>query len=215
MNFFFEEYELSEHTKSLRHDKKAFGYNCFIDLFMFLGLKDRSAFAGSEELFTIKNYKRNTLLFSEELQCDRFYYIVEGATRIYKKINGVEVTQLLVTEGNVNTNIDSFVKKIKTNAYLVAVEDCTMLEITYSNFEKFQLLCADISIAYAKAMTLYLQFQQEFSNVMKADAKTKFDFLQNNMEQITNRFPLKYQASFMGMKAETLSRIRNEIRFKN
>jgi CRP-like cAMP-binding protein len=214
MNFFYQEYPLSEHTLALKHNKKAYAYSCIIDFFMFLGLKDVREFHSIEQYFTYAHYKKNTVLSSKDVISKKFFFIAEGATRTYKIEGEEEHTLLLSTEGTINTHIESLLNGTVPDATLVTTEDCSILELTYDNFERMQLENSHMALAISRGMAMYLKFQQSFSSIMKEDAKTKFDYLQIHMPQISNRFPLKYQASYLGIKPETLSRIRNEIRFK-
>ncbi len=213
MNFFYEEYYLSADTLKLTNHRKAFALGCFSDLCIFMGLAKKLAYEEVEHYFVLRSYKKNTLLISDTQPSDRFFYIVEGVTRSYVKKYDEQITQLVLTEGNINTNIATLTSTLVEKAYLVTIEDCLMLEITYEDFERLQQKVPGISLIFSKAMTSYLRFQQTFSDIMKAGSRQKFEFLLNRMPQLLNRCPLKYQAAFLGMKPETLSRIRNEIRF--
>lgn len=213
MNFFFDEYHLSADTLKLTNHRKAFSLGCFNDLCMFIGMAKKLVYEDVEQFFTIRSYKKNTLLISDTQPSDRFFFIVEGVTRSYIIKGDEQITQLVLTEGNINTNIATLTNTRVEKAFLITIEDCLMLEITYNDFEKLQQKFPGVSIIFSKAMTTYLRFQQTFSDIMKAGSRQKFEFLQNRMPQLLNRCPLKYQAAFLGMKPETLSRIRNEIRF--
>lgn len=214
MNFFYQDYPLSEQTETLRHNRRAYAYSCFIDFLRFLGVKSVSEFHLVEKYFSFNTYKKNTVLSSPEVHAKKFFFIAEGATRTYKLEGDEEHIQLLNTEGTINTHIAGLLGGSIPDVTLVTTEDSSMLELTYEDFEKVQQESNEIAMALSRGITIYLQFQQQFSMIMKEDAKTKFDYLQQQMPQIVNRFPLKYQASYLGIKPETLSRIRNEIRFK-
>lgn len=213
MNFFFQEYHLSPQTLNIKHNKKVYAYACIIDFFKFLGLQDQDVLNNLHHYYSFNTYKKNDILISENTNTNKFFFIVEGAVRSYKIQNNEEVTEMLCTEGNVVTNLLSLVSGGKPDTILVAVEDCIVLENTHEDFLKMQTESIPVALALSKGMSIYLKFQQELSMAMKEDAKSKFFYLQNNMPQIANRFSLKHQASFLGIKPETLSRIRNEIRF--
>lgn len=213
MNFFFRDYELSPQTLNIRHNKKLYAFSCIVDFFKFMGLYDTNELQILNKYYTYNTYKKNEIMLSENVNINKFFFIVEGAVRSYRILNNEERTEMLCTEGNFLTNLGSFVNGAIPDTVLVAVEDCIVLETTHEDFQKMQRESVHIAMAMSKGMSIYLQYQQGFSMAMKEDAKSKFFYLQKNMPQIANRFSLKHQASFLGIKPETLSRIRNEIRF--
>ncbi len=214
MNFFYQEYPLSDETLALKPNKRAYAYSCFIDFLKFLGVKNINEFHNVEKYFHYNHYKKNTVLSSKDVIANKFFFIADGATRTFREEGDEEQTQLLNTEGTINTHVAGLLNGGVPDVTLMTTEDSIMLELSWEDFERVQVESSEIALAISRAMAMYLKFQQAFSMVMKEDAKTKFDYLQEKMPQVANRFPLKYQASYLGIKPETLSRIRNEIRFK-
>ncbi|MGG9963421.1 Crp/Fnr family transcriptional regulator [Ferruginibacter sp. SUN106] len=211
MNFFFEEYPLSKKTISNLYKEKNYAYCCLVDLLVFLGVNDIEDPMSLKSFFKFTKIEKDTILLAENHMADKLLYIAKGAIKNTITVMGKEQVFLLLSEGNFVTGFDSFMNQSISKSNIITTEDSVLLEISYKDFLELLLLYPQLQIAIDNAKYIFMRFLQEMAVMSKFESKQRYEFLLSKMPQITNRFQLKYQASFLGMKPETLSRIRNEI----
>ncbi|GAB2816859.1 Crp/Fnr family transcriptional regulator [Ferruginibacter profundus] len=211
MNFFFEEYPLSEKTISNLYKQRNYVYCCLADLLVFLGVNDIEDPMSLKPFFKVTEIPKDTLLVAENQLADKLFYIAKGAIKNTITVMDEEQVFLLLSEGNFVTAFDSFMSQSISKSNIITIEESVVLEISYENFLKLALLYPGVQKAMENAKSIFMKFLKEFTLISKFESKQRYEFLLTKMPQIANRFLLKDQASFLGMKPETLSRIRNEI----
>lgn len=207
MNFLYEEFSVSEPALK-KPDKITRAFNSLEGLFMFLGC-NKENLANLSSYFTYREYAKNELLLNTERIADKIIFIAKGAIRTFRIDEGDEITLWLMTEGNLITSPKSFLAAQLSYSNTVAMEDCQTLEIDLSTYHRFMTEVPGASNAIATGLVRNLFFQQKLADTLRSNSTKKFEFLRTQLPQIVNRFPLKYQASFIGLEPETLSRVRN------
>lgn len=209
MNFFFREYPVSDNALYDRYPSKEIAYSRLEDLFLFLGYPDRQALLAVRPYFTYEVYPKKSFLLSVGQATDKLFFIAEGATRSYiVDEEKEERTLLLLTEGNLVTCMDSYLAQTISNINIVATEDVVALSINYDAMVRVFNEVPGALLAFSNALSKVVVFQQDFSDVLKFDTRKKFRYVHDKLSPISNRFQLQHQASFLGIKPETLSRIR-------
>jgi CRP-like cAMP-binding protein len=213
MNFLYEEFPVPELLMK-KPDKVTRAYNSLEGLFIFLGCKKENL-ATLNSYFTYREYEKNELLVSPDRIADKIIFIAKGATRTYRIEDREELTVSLMTEGNLITTPRSFLSAEISNSTTVAVEDCQVLEIDLFSYHRFLTEVPGASNAIAAGLVRNLFFQQKLANTLRCNSTKKFEFLRTQLPQVVNRFPLKHQASFIGLEPETLSRVRSNFAGKS
>lgn len=210
MNFVYEEYG-SPHTREIKKaDRCDYSFHRLEELFSFLGY----AVATTENLrdyFTFRYYQKNEEILSTDKISDKIFFIADGAVRYYRGYENGETTLLLLTEGNFVTSITPFLTSSNSYSNVMATENTFGL---YIDLPRYNALINDmpgIAAAFTIGLSRMLYFHQRLSEVLRLDAVHKFDFIHNSLPQLANRFQLNHQASFVGLKPETLSRVRNSF----
>jgi CRP-like cAMP-binding protein len=140
-------------------------------------------------------------------------FIVSGFMRkFYVNDKGEEVTVDLNNGPRFFTSYYDFMRQTVSNEYLQCITDCELLRITRPDAES----TAKTSITQKDyTIRLFQQIQEEdrerMDDLATLTAEQRYVKLMKNSPNIIQNVPLKYIASYLGIKPESLSRIRREI----
>ncbi|WP_343305771.1 Crp/Fnr family transcriptional regulator [Chitinophaga niabensis] len=140
-------------------------------------------------------------------------FIVSGFMRkFYINDKGEEVTVDLNNGPRFFTSYFPFVNQSISNEYLQCITDCELLRITKADADsssKTSITQKDYTIR------LFQQIQEEdrqrMNDLATLTAEQRYVKLMKDSPAIIKNVPLKYIASYLGIKPESLSRIRREI----
>ncbi len=160
----------------------------------------------------IKKYKKGTILLREGQIATESYFNLSGIVRQYYLFDGEEKTTYFFTEEESIASLTSYVKKVPANHYFSCVEDCTLAVLTYdceqelcNKVPKFETLCKySIEGEFGKQ-------QEMLSSFIMQSPKERYLHLLQTRPELMNRVPQHQLASYLGVKPESLSRIRKRI----
>jgi len=166
-----------------------------------------SAFAASNR---IKVFKKGDFLLKEGEVEKNLYLIEQGAVRLFYLTEFEEHTVRLGYDGSLINALSSFVSGQPSEFYIEAIRR-TKLKLM-SKEQLFQIVNQDeTSLAqYAKFLEqlLVLQIDREI-DLLTPSPKDRLERVLQRSPNLFQHVPLKYIASYLRMKPETLSRIRN------
>jgi CRP-like cAMP-binding protein len=140
-------------------------------------------------------------------------FIVSGFMRkFYINEKGEEVTVELNDGPRFFTSYHHFIKQTVSNEYLQCLTDCELLRISKTDAEntaKTSFTQKDYTIRLFQQ--LLEEDKQRMDDLATLTAEQRYRKLMKNSPAIVQNVPLKYIASWLGIKAESLSRIRREI----
>lgn len=168
------------------------------------------------ECIPVRTFERGTVLLKEGQIATECYFNIKGCVRLYYLIDGEERTTAFFTEEQSIASLTSYVNKTPANHYLSCVEDTTLAVLNYDKerelyrrVPKFESLCR---------LSMEEEFgkQQEFlaKFVTTSPEERYLDLLQTRPE-LLNRVPQYHLASYLGVKPESLSRIRKRVSLKD
>lgn len=140
-------------------------------------------------------------------------FIVSGYMRkYYINDKGEEITVDLNNGPRFFTSYFHFVNQTPTNEYLQCITDCELLRITKADADR----TAKTSITQKDyTIRLFEQVQEEdrqrMNDLATLTAEQRYLKLVKESPNIIKHVPLKFIASYLGIKPESLSRIRREI----
>lgn len=159
----------------------------------------------------IKEYKKNTILLSEGQVSKECYLVLKGCVRSYYLLDGEEKTNAFYTENEPITPI-SYTKKSPSEYYLSCLEDCILSIGTpektnhfLNEFPKFASLIATIS------NELLADNQVLFDDFKNLPPEKRYLKLLEKRPDLIKRVPQYHLASYLGIKPQSLSRIRKRI----
>ncbi|WP_310832473.1 Crp/Fnr family transcriptional regulator [Paenibacillus pedocola] len=157
--------------------------------------------------------KKNDFFLKEGEQPSRLAFTVSGLLRSYY-INklGDDFTKKFYFEGSI-VGYSALIVNQKASYYIEALENCTLLSTTYSSFQKMsQHNPTWINIIKELQDQTIIYKENRESSFLLEDATQRYIHLTQTHPDIEQRIKQKYIASYLGISAVSLSRIRNKLR---
>lgn len=180
----------------------------FISQYVTLNEEEKNAIL---PLDIFKSLKKGTILLEEGQRTKESYFVLKGCIRIYYIIDGEEKTTAFYTEMEALTP-NCVISKTPSEFYISCVED-TILTISNSDMElevnqkfpKFETLCRIMS-EHRMAKQ-----QMDFDKFKTSSPEQRYLYLLENRPELIQRVPQVQLASFLGIKPQSLSRLRARI----
>ena len=163
-----------------------------------------------EQLYPIRTFKKGTYLLKEGQISNTCYYILKGCVRQFYLIDGEEKTTFFYTEEQ--SILENTALKNRSKYYLACVEDTTVSITTqesedklYKRFPRFETMCR---MGVQEELNKY---QDMLATYITSSPKERYINILKNRPDLLERVPQYQLASFLGIKPESLSRIRKRI----
>lgn len=163
-------------------------------------------------LLMFKEFKRREMLLTAGHVCKNAFFTAKGLIRYYHVINGEEVTGQFFFEGSWYTDYESFLLNIPSSQNIQALEKSSVallsndslqkLYIEVPKFERFGRLIAE---------NAYLGLRKKTEIYTHLSAEERYLKLLQERPKVIQRVPQHYIASYLGVKPQSLSRIRKRI----
>jgi CRP-like cAMP-binding protein len=155
--------------------------------------------------------KKGTILLKEGQKSNDGYFVLKGCIRTYYIIDGEEKTTAFYTEMEALTP-PCIISKTPSEYYISCIEDSILLvsnsemELEINNkFPKFETMC--------RILTEELLAKQriDFDEFKTSSPEQRYINLLQKRPDLIQRIPQQQLASFLGIKPQSLSRIRARI----
>lgn len=162
---------------------------------------------------TIKEFKKGDYLLRAGQFSENSYFLLKGCVRQYINLDGDEKTTRFFLEGEWLISLQNADTSSPDN--WICMEDCTLVSGDESKarqlFEKFPRLESISRKIVEKALT---ELQLHLTAFYTDSPETRYQKLLQKRPEIAQRVPQYYIASYVGVKPESLSRIRKRIALK-
>ncbi len=169
-----------------------------------------------EKSFPIETYTKGTYLLKEGQIAKDSYFVVKGCIRSYELCDGEEITLDFYTENQSAANFNSLTNSTPSTLHLVCSEETTVAicndekeKLLYEKFPRFETFCRE------GMEQMMGKQQEEISKFRNLTPKERYQNLLQERPDLIHRVPQYQLASYLGIKPETLSRIRKRITQKN
>ena len=164
------------------------------------------------ESMNFQVFKKGHILLREGQVSDLCYFTLKGCVRQYYLVDGEERTTNFYTEGQpIAPNEGSF-KSQPSKCYLACVEDSVLTVGTTQDqvklFEKYPQFEVAARIAIDDELG---KSQDRFATFMLSTPEERYLNLLQTRPELLDRVPQYQLASYLGIKPESLSRIRKRI----
>ena len=163
----------------------------------------------------IKNFEKGTLLLEEGKMSNECYFIIKGCIRCYYIKEGEEKTTEFYTEEQAVTP-SVYGRKHPSEYYLECVEDTIAgvgtQELETEMYQKFPQI---ESLNHALGEAIMAKYIETFAEFKIASPEERYLNLLKTRPDLIQRVPQHQIASYLGIKPESLSRIRKRIIIKN
>ncbi|RDC55938.1 Crp/Fnr family transcriptional regulator [Pedobacter chinensis] len=159
-----------------------------------------------------KTFNKHKFLVSPLDLFPNVYFILKGTVRGFVRNNGEEVTTWISLEKNiVGLTLYPSSTGCEKTQYIQALEETEVIIITYALIEKLLSLFPEMSVLTRKLLWVQYQEAEERNFIIRlSSAPKRIKRLKDTNPDFFTRIPLKYLASFLGMRIETLSRLRSK-----
>jgi len=163
-------------------------------------------------LFKEKTYKKGDFYLEEGQICKQVGFVAKGLMRYYINHDGEEKTYAFSQENDFICNYESFLSQSPSSKIIQALEDCDVLVISH----------ADLQILYARVRQgerlgrmaiefVFLQLLKDLNSFYTETPERRYErFLQTHAD-LQQRISQYHIASFVGVKPQSLSRIRKRM----
>ena len=140
-------------------------------------------------------------------------FIVDGVIRgCYFNNKGEEITRCFISEHSLVVDYVNFEANAASAEYLQACTDCSLIVFSKQNWEELSNIIVGWDNIKNKMVQLCMYQKSRKGPVISQDATTRYLEFMENYPSLTNRVPLAYIASYLGVTQQSLSRIRKNIR---
>ena len=161
--------------------------------------------------FSRIEYRKGDEIIRFGKPCQSLFLVEQGFCRAFNIQDGEEVNLEFFFEFETVTNKNSYLFNKSSDFAVVACEPMIVFKI-----ERKDLLDAigqypEIEVAGKKNLELIAAKQEKQLQLFRIlTAKGRYEFLEQNEPDLLQRVPISQLASYLGVKRETLSRIRNK-----
>ncbi len=180
----------------------------FISKYISLTEDEKNAIL-SLDLF--RQVKKGTTLLKAGQQSQDSYFVLKGCIRIYYMIDGEEKTTAFFTEMDAltphcvinNAPSEYFIGCVEDS--LLTVSNADMEVEMHSKFPKFEIMCRMLS------EELLVKQQIDFDEFKISSPEQRYLNLLQKRPDLIQRVPQHQLASYLGIKPQSLSRLRARI----
>ena len=165
--------------------------------------------------FQLRTLKKNEVLIKEGNIIDSMYFLLDGCIRLFYNVNGIEKTAFFYTPGNFIRSFNSYRLQIPTQRNYQAIEDSVVINIQQSLLKRSTKNFSGLLRIAHIAVEQELRATQNiiYSFITKSPEERYLELIKTNRELFLN-VNQYYIASYLGIAAESLSRMRKRILFK-
>jgi CRP-like cAMP-binding protein len=156
---------------------------------------------------------KNSIVEEENRVPKHLYFISKGFMRLfYYDNNGDEITTLIVPPNRFVTSFTNFIHEVKSNENLECITNCELYKI-----ERIKLVELIDKNENFKKLSLEIFEQPVVANQIRANdlatltAELRYKKMIEQQPEIVQHVPIQYIASYLGIKPQSLSRIRKQL----
>jgi CRP-like cAMP-binding protein len=163
--------------------------------------------------FKIKDLSKGTILLREGQVCQFVAYNVNGIFREYFYREAMDKTSDFIFQDTFFSAYSSFIKQRPSNVYIEALTDSRVFIMDFKTKQKlFETVPEWDRLARRITEEHYSAKERRANMLTGLTAIEKYrDLLKNGNPEIIRNIPMQHIASYLGIRPETLSRIRKKI----
>jgi CRP-like cAMP-binding protein len=170
-------------------------------------------FSQISAVLTKRFVKKKRALISEGDTCRYIFFVEKGIMRSFStdKDGGEHVMQLAI-EDHWIADLSSFITQTAGTLTVEAIEDSEVLLLPYAAIDQLCERLPQLEKYFRRLyQSAYVSMQQRYNGVQSKPAKERYELLIRDNPKFAARIPLIHIASYLGITAESLSRIRKQV----
>ena len=160
-------------------------------------------------LFKQKRYKKGEYFLEEGRICKQVGFVAKGLLRYYINHDGQEKIYDFSQENEYVCNYESFLPQLPSSKNIQALEDSEVFVISHADL---QLLYANVRggerFGRVAIEAVFVKLLQDISSLYTETPELRYERFLKNHADLQQRISQYHIASFVGVKPQSLSRIR-------
>lgn len=167
-------------------------------------------------LFKVVVFKKNDFFLRQGEVCNILGFVNEGIFRYYIDQDGEDKTYNFAAEGDFICNYESMIKQIHSPKHIQAIETGEVLIISKTDLQRFYTEVRDGNLFGRIHMeNVYAETIRHLISQYTETAEHRYLKFLKNHPTLNQRIPQYYIASYIGVKPQSLSRIRKRLTEKS
>lgn len=183
--------------------------------FAAIGALSKEEIEDAMQLISIESFDSGTLILRKGEVSAKSYSVVSGCVRQYYLVDGEEKSTFFYTEGDSIFSMNTGSEKTPSKYFLSCVEPTMLSVITFENqkilYERFPKL---ETLSRTSLQEELVHYQELLATYIVTTPEERYLNLLHFRPELLNRVPQYQLASYLGVAAESLSRIRKRISHK-
>lgn len=173
----------------------------------------KSDWETSQQFFKQKKIKKNKVWIIKNKICREMAFIKKGLLRTsYTDANGNEITSCFCVSNSMASSFKSFISQTPSDLQIQAIEDTELYIIDYDSLQKLYALSPIWErIVRIQIEKEYISLWNYAHSLNTQQAQERYVNLLESQPEIVQKAPIQHIASYLGVKRETLSRIRKKL----
>jgi CRP-like cAMP-binding protein len=164
------------------------------------------------QLTEVIEVPRKTHIIREGQTADFVWMVLQGLMRSYYLKDGTEICSSFMQEQHLVVSVNSFYNRKPGYEFIETLEDSVLARIHYDSLQRLYREHLEFNYIVRVLTERYTLLSEERLFLLrKQTAEDRYKHLLEHDNELLQRVPLKYIASYLGMNLETLSRIRKKI----
>lgn len=165
-----------------------------------------------KSLFEERTFNKGDFLLREGEVCNNMTFIVKGLFRYYIEIDGEERSYNFAKEGDFVCNYESLIRRTPSPKHIQSIERSDTLIISLENLQTFY---SDIKggnyFGRVHMEKIYAETIRQLVAQYTETPEIRYQNFLKNHPDLNQRLPQYYIASYVGVKPQSLSRIRRRL----
>lgn len=163
-------------------------------------------------LIPVRSFAKGDELLKEGDSVVEGYFLLDGLVRMYRLVEGEERNLEFYKEGDAITSMEGYHRFSKATHYLQCLEDSTLAVLEKdSEDELYKAVPALESLCRVSMEDSFGALQSRLESILSKSAEERYLEMLSNQKELLQRIPQYHLASYLGIKPESLSRIRKRL----
>ena len=163
-----------------------------------------------QDLFVEKQLLKGEHFLAENQICRWLGLIHHGLVRYYVNVDGEDKTYYFGKEGDFVCDYESFLPQKPSNKNIQALEDISLYTISHEGLQQiYDHLKEGDRFGRLGIEQVFVSILQQLTSFYNDPPELRYQHFLDAYPEISQRIPQYYIASYVGIKPQSLSRIRN------
>lgn len=165
-----------------------------------------------EKICSSQSFKKNEFILKQGAVCNGMYFISKGLARIFYYKDEKEISEWFAFDNSFCFSIISYFKRTPSSLIIQCLEDCEVITISHDGLKELRNKNFEVAnLSFELVSRSLIMSQDRMAGIQFETALQRYEALLKLHSSMLQRVPLIYIASYLGVSAETLSRIRTQI----